>query len=225
MKEKILLFLKTQLPGVAENYLSGIADFYSKTILDEQTIQTTINEGVVALLKENARILQVEGDRRATDASKTALENYLKKNPPKDPAKEITKETPKEEESIGALLEKVLAEKLNPLQEKLTRLETEKLQSTIRESLFTKLKGKGIPESYYKGRDFSSLKEDELDTFSASIEEEYNSFKKELIESGVIVSIPKSPNVETKEGEAYGKAVAEARNAGKTDSVIPGKPL
>ena len=81
-----MLFLKTQLPGVAENYLSGVADFYSKTILDEQTIQTTINEGVVALLKENARILQVEGDRRA-DASKTALENYLKKNPPKDPSK------------------------------------------------------------------------------------------------------------------------------------------
>ena len=73
MKEKILAFLKTKLPGVPDNYLLGIAEHYSKTVTEEKQVETTFTDGVIDLLKLNANLIQSEGDKRVTEATKTAL--------------------------------------------------------------------------------------------------------------------------------------------------------
>src|ERR1035437_6774248 len=80
MKEKIVNFLKTRLPGVAESYINGVADHYSKTIVEEKQIEATFTDGVIDLLKLNSGLLQSEGDKRVTEATKTALENFRKKH-------------------------------------------------------------------------------------------------------------------------------------------------
>ena len=80
MKEKIVLFLKTRLTGVAESYLNGVADTFSKTIKEEKDIETTFTDGIIETLKFSATQLQVEGDRRATEAQKTALKNFQEKH-------------------------------------------------------------------------------------------------------------------------------------------------
>ena len=79
MEEKLLAFLKGKLQGTSESYLRGVAQHYAKTITDETQIETTLNDGVIGLLKLNAGILQTEGDRRATEATKTAVKNAFEK--------------------------------------------------------------------------------------------------------------------------------------------------
>jgi len=75
MKEKILAFLTTRLSGVSKAYLEGVADTYSKTITEESQIETILNDGVISGLKYAADFAQREGDRRATDATATAVSN------------------------------------------------------------------------------------------------------------------------------------------------------
>ena len=80
MKEKVFEFLKTKLTGVQESYLQGVASQLSKTITTEEQIETTITAGVINVIKHSAQVLQTEGDKRATEAQKSAIENYKRKH-------------------------------------------------------------------------------------------------------------------------------------------------
>lgn len=225
MKEKVLAFLKTKLNGVAESYLLGVADYYAKTITEESQIETTLNDGVVNLLKFNASQLQVEGDRRATEAQKTALKNFLEKNGLDENGKPKANPQPNPQpDSVELLLEKLLADKLNPLQQKLQEFEAKELQQKRISALSAKLEEKGVPKSYIKGRNLEVKSDDEIDGLVAQIETDYIGFRQELAESGVVLNIPKSPQAVTKEGEAFGKAIAEKRNTNASDGVV-GKPI
>ena len=219
MKEKVLAFLKGKLQGTSESYLNGVAEFYAKTITEETEIETTLNDGVIGLLKLNAGILQTEGDRRATEATKTAVKNAFEKlgldengKPkvkPQDPA-------PVDPTSMEAVLAKLLDERLNPLQEKLAGFEKEKTQSQLMGKLTSKLKEKGIPESFYKGRNLNIENEAEIETFAASIDSDYGVFRQELAESGVVINVPQNAQGNVAEGK-FGSKIAELKNAGASD--------
>lgn len=223
MKEKVLAFLKTKLNGVAESYLSGVAEYYATTIKEESEIETTFNDGVIGLLKLNAGQLQSEGDRRATEAQKTALKNFLEKNgldengkPKNQPATPPT--------DLEAVLEKLLSAKLNPLQEKLQAFETKEAQQARIGKLSDKLAEKGIPKSFIKGRNLEIASDEDIDRMATEIETDFIGVRQELAESGVVVSIPRSAQAVVKEGEAFGKAIAEKRNTNTSDGVV-GKPI
>ena len=225
MKEKVLAFLKTKLNGVAESYLSGVADYYSKTIAEESEIETELNDKVIGLLKTNAAILQQEGDRRATEAQKTALKNFMEKNGLGEDGKPKTPATPANEpSSVEALLDKLLSEKLNPLQEKLTSLEQEKQQAQRMNKLNEKLSALGIPKSFISGRNVSIQSDEDVDALAKQIETDFIGVKQELADSGVILSIPRSPQAMDREGEAFGKAMAAKHNSNSSDGVV-GKPI
>lgn len=219
MKEKLLAFLKGKLQGTSESYLNGVADFYAKTITDETQIETTLNDGVIDLLKLNAGILQTEGDRRATEATKTAVKNAFEKlgldengKPkvkPQDPA-------PVDPTSMEAVLAKLLDEKITPLQNKLLGIEKEKTQSQLMGKLTSKLKEKGIPESYYKGRNITIENETDIDTFASTIESDFSVFRQELAESGVVISVPQAAQGNANEGQ-FGAKIAEKKNAGVSE--------
>lgn len=220
MKEKVLAFLKGKLQGTSESYLNGVADFYAKTITEETEIETTLNDGVIGLLKLNAGILQTEGDRRATEATKTAVKNAFEKlgldenGKPKTPPTPTT--PPTDPNSTEAILAKLLDERLNPLQEKLAGFEKEKTQSQLMGKLTSKLKEKGIPESFYKGRNLNIENEAEIETFAASIDSDYGVFRQELAESGVVINVPQNAQGNVAEGK-FGSKIAELKNAGASD--------
>lgn len=222
MKEKVLAFLKTKLNGVAESYLSGVADYYSKTVTDESEIETALNDSVIGLLKVNAAILQQEGDRRATEAQKTALKNFMEKNGLDENGKPITPQT--EPDSVEAILEKLLSEKLTPLQEKLTGFEQKELQSARMNKLNERLSAAGVPKTFIKGRNINIQSDEEIDSIFSEIETDFIGVRQELADSGVVVSIPRSPQVSEREGEAFGKAIAAKRNTNTSDGVV-GKPI
>lgn len=225
MKEKVLAFLKTKLNGVAESYLSGVADYYGKTITEESEIETALNDTVIGLLKTNAVILQQEGDRRATEAQKTALKNFMEKNGLDENGKPKTTPTPPADPtSIEALVEKLLSEKLNPLQAKLTEFEQKEQQVLRMNKLNERLSAAGIPKAFISGRNISLQSDEDIETFATQIETDFVGVKQELAESGVVLSIPRSPQVIGKEDEAYGKAMAIKRNTNASDGVV-GKPI
>ena len=198
MKEKILAFLKTRLSGVADNYLLGVAEHYSKTITEDKQIETTLTDGVIDLLKLNAGLLQTEGDKRATEAQKTALKNFLEKhglNEDGTPVKKIgrppkEKEVDPEEPTWFKTYRETKDAEFTELKTKLENQEKEKASGLLSERVKGHEKLKGIPASFLKGRNLIPESEDRIDQLFASIETDYNGFKQEMAEKGVVISTP-----------------------------------
>jgi hypothetical protein len=201
MKEKIVLFLKTKLNGVAESYLNGVAEHYSKTITEEKQIETTFTDGVIDLLKLNADILQREGDKRATEATKTALKTFQEKHglnedgtpikkvgrPPK--VKDVETDDSEDDEKIPKWAEKFLADQVE-LKQKVDAQLQEKTLAALSEKVSKHEKLKDIPASYLKGRNLIPKSEAEIDQLADSIATDYNGFKQEMAEKGVVISVP-----------------------------------
>lgn len=219
MEEKLLAFLKGKLQGTSESYLRGVAQHYAKTITDETQIETTLDDGVIGLLKLNAGILQTEGDRRATEATKTAVKNAFEKLGLDENGKpKVTQEDQADPTDLKSVLEKLLNDKLTPLQDKILGFEKEKTQSQLMGKLTSKLKEKGIPQSYYKNRNISIENDSDLETLTTAIESEYGVFRQELIDSGVVISVPKASTGQTNDG-SFGAKIAERQNAGASSGV------
>jgi len=228
MKEKILTFLKTKLTGVQEAYLNGIAETYSKTITKEEDIETVFSANTLELIKLSAGHLQVEGDRRATEAQKTALKNFLEKHGLNEDGTPKTKEPKKDKDPdpeapawFKSFQAKVEQDTIK-LNEKLAAMETEKTQTVLMTKTAAKVKEKGIPESFFKvvSGNLKIESEDKIDQLVAKIEGDYTTFRQEMAEQGVVISIPpKSAGGENKEGEATGKSVADKRNTQKSEGV------
>lgn len=216
MKEKILAFLKTKIQGVSEAYLLGVADLYSKTVTEETQIESTFTDGVIDLLKLSAAQLQSEGDRRATEAQKTALKNFLEKHNLDENGK--PKGTPPPPGDVPEWF-KAYQEEHTQLKTKLDGFEKEKTVSQLKATLVAKLKEKGIPDSYIKGRNLAIEKEEDIDQLVTSIDTDYTTFRQELVEQGVIISVPRAAEGSVKEGEVLGKTIAEKRNANSSEGV------
>ena len=225
MRDKIFAYLKTKLSGVQENYLSGIAEHYAKTVTDESQIETTFTDGVVDLLKVNAAFLQSEGDKRATEAANTALQNYRKKHGLDENGKPVKKAEekkdvtdPDEPSWFKSYREQKDAE-LAEVKSKLENQEKEK----ARAALIDKVKGhdklKNIPASFLKGRNLIPETEDGIDQLVASVEADYTAFKQDMAEQGVVISAPPVGGGGNKEGAAVGKAIAEKKNTNTSEGV------
>jgi hemerythrin len=233
MKEKIVAFLKTKLQaeivkyGVPENFLLGVADTWSKTIKDEKDIEATLTDGIIETLKLSASHLQSEGDKRVNQAKldlKTWLKDHglnedgtpIKKDEP--PKKSKSEPDPNEPSWFKEYREKKDAEYAE-LKTKLEKQEQEKELSALVDKVKTHEKIKNIPASFLRGRNLTPKSEGEIDQLVASIETDYNGFKQEMAEQGVVISVPPSGGGTPKEGETIGKAIAERKNTNASDGV------
>lgn len=199
MKEKILTFLKTKLSGVPDNYLLGVAEYYSKTVTEEKQIETTFTDGVIDLLKLNANLLQSEGDKRATEAAKTALKNYQDKYGLDENGKLIEDPTKKKKKDVDpdpnepvwfTAYKKEQKEANEKLAADIEAQKQEKTSAVLAEKVSKHEKLKDIPASYLKGRNLIPKSEAEIDQLVAQIETDYNGFKQEMAEKGVVISVP-----------------------------------
>lgn len=212
MKDKIKVYLKGKLQGISEAYINEVAEHYGKIIKDEGEFENTFTDSIIDVLKLNASFFQKEGDRRATDAAKTAVESFRTKygidengksirinepNPTPPEIPEWFSEFKKEHENLKLELEKFNNEK------KVTDLKSKVLGHE---------KIKSIPKSFLKGRNIDVKSEEEIDTIVSEIESDYNQFQQELVENDVIIDIPISPEGKAKEDEIVAKEIAESRN-------------
>ena len=85
MREQILNALKAKFKGVNANILGRIADMLAKTVTTEDQVQPAV-DGVSQGLID---VIEAYGDSRATDAQKTAVQNYETKHGLKDGVKVV----------------------------------------------------------------------------------------------------------------------------------------
>lgn len=201
MKEKILAFLKTKLNGISESFLSGVADTFSKTIKEEKDIETVITDGIIETLKYSATQLQIEGDRRATEAQKTALKNFQEKHglnedgtpikkPVGRPSKTKDDDSDPDEPAWFTAFKKEQADSVAALKSKIEKQEQEKTLAVLSEKVKAHEKLKDIPAWYLKKCNLIPESEDKIEQLAISIETDWNEAKQFEAERGVIISVP-----------------------------------
>jgi hypothetical protein len=180
MREKILAQLVAKHAGVSKQFLGLVADKLAKKVTEESGIDQAITDYDNAVnIQELAQDFQREADRRVGDAKK----EWEKKNPPK-PAPKTKEEGGSDDESSKP--EDVPAW-AKTLMDGLQKLQSEKSQSSIQAKAAEKLKD--VPALFWKGRALPD-KEEDLDSFIETINTDFNSFKQEQIDKGLMSQTP-----------------------------------
>ncbi len=204
MKEKILAHLKTKLAGFAggveNDFLLEYADHFSKNITEEKEIATTLTDGVIDQIKVAYGFYNKEVVKKTTAAQETALKNFREKHglnedgtpikkvgrPPKDKDVEPDPDEPK----WFTAFKKEQQEANDRLKADIEAQKQEKTSAALTEKVSKHEKLKDIPTSYLKGRNLVPKSEAEIDQLVAQIETDYNGFKQEMAEKGVVISVP-----------------------------------
>ena len=218
MKEKILQFLKGKLNGVQGTYLDGVAEEYAKTITEESQIETTFSEGVLSLIKMSAAQIQTESDRRATEATRTAVSNYEKKHNLKDGkpveggGSQPNPKEPKDDDKNTPEWAKALIKQNQELAQKVETLEKDKTKQSKNEQAQTALQGSKLPDKFktkWAGRidpDSETSIEDQVKELEAEFDELHGDFVKESVGKG----LPQGGGNDGEASEDEAKSIAES---------------
>jgi len=219
MKEKIFAALKIacgNTANISDKTLQIIADNLSATITEESQIEAAIElqKPILQAIDGNINHVAAEAVKKVKPVEKTQEKTIEKTIDPNEP------------EWFKSYREKQDQETLS-LKTKLEGFEKEKTTTQLTGKVTAKLKEKGIPESYLKGRNLLVETEDGIDQLVTAIDGDYSAFKQEMAEQGVFISVPPKGQEGSKAGEALGAAIAEKHNnAGVAPAgAIPGKKI
>jgi hypothetical protein len=193
MRTKILEALKARFSGVNEQILSRIAERLAKTVTTDEGVQPAV-DGVTF-----QQVIDAEADRRATEASQTAVVNYEKKHSLKEgkPVEGGGQATQTEPASGAGGNEgtpawaKAIIDSNRVLNEKLAALEGEKVTSSRKQKLDAVI-GK-LPDNLRKPYGRISLKdmaEDEFETFITETTAEVEGLAADLAAKGAVLGTP-----------------------------------
>lgn len=195
MKEKILTALKAKFTGVNANILDRIATQLAKTVTTDEQVATA----VAGVTQDIITVMEAYGDSRATDAQKTAVQNYEAKYNLKDgekvgkPAETPTVEQPKPQgggDDTPAWA-KALIDSNKQLTERLNKMEGERTSASRRAELDEILSK--LPENLRKGYSRISvegLTDDQWATTKTEITTEVESLAKEVGAKGAVFGRP-----------------------------------
>lgn len=170
--EQILAGLQTKFSGVDTAILTRIATKKAEGVTDASQVNSIV-EGVGF-----PDVLTFYGDFRAGDASFKSVQNYEKKHNLKDgkPIETTTTttnaqhQTTEQQPDMAKIIADAVSAAVKPLSDKLTQLETEKLQATRQEQVIAKAKEYGIPEILAKR--YSIPDDADLDTYFKDVKQE-----------------------------------------------------
>lgn len=134
-KTKILDALKAKFEGVAVTILSRVADKLAKTVTKEEEVETAV-DGV-----SFQQIIEAESDRRATDATQSAIANYEKKHnlkegkPVTGGAQDESEPTPADTGNNNAEIAKLIADAIKPFAEEIAGLKAGQIADTRKQQL------------------------------------------------------------------------------------------
>ncbi len=166
IQELILAGLQTKFSGVDAAILNRIATKKAEGVTDASQVPTIV-EGI-----SFSDVLTNYGDFRAGDATFKSVQNYEKKHNLKDgkPIETTTTQTTtqqttatEQQTDMATIIANAVSAAMKPLSDKLTKLETEKLQATRQEQIMAKAKEYGIPESQAKR--YAVPEDADLDTY------------------------------------------------------------
>lgn len=210
MKEKIFTALKASIvdvngkTSISDRTLNAYAERLSTQIADESQIAEAIKPDVIVLKEIVGNISAV-----AAEAVKAVKPVEKPIDKPVDKTIDIA-----EPAWFTAFKEQQKLE-TEQLKQKVTGFEKKEAQSQLMGKLTSKLKEKGISESFWRGRNLSIESEADIDTLATTIETDFDVFRQEQADSGVVLNSPKSGDGGKIEG-ILGAKIAEAQNAGKS---------
>lgn len=180
MKDKILAALRAKHKNVHADLLDRVAGTMAKTVTKEEDIDAAVT-AQDEFIKEMADYSQKETDRRVTEALKKAKDDKKDDNPDPDKDKDKDKKDKTNDKDVPEWA-KSLIESNKALSEKLQAIEGEKVTQTLSQKLVEGLKGKQVPESFYKtaiaGRTFKD--EAEVDGLIETVSTGYTEHLTEL---------------------------------------------
>jgi hypothetical protein len=180
MKEKILAALRTKFTGVQDAILNRVADKLGKTAGEQDDVQGLV-DGVTF-----QQVLESYGDSRATEATRTSIANYesrygIKEGKP-------TGTPPRQEPGIAddaPQWAKDLARQNEELSAKLKGFEQKESADRLAGLVKTKLKDKGVKDSFFLGRPISIESEDQVDQVVETMFGYWDALKKETIQTDI----------------------------------------
>jgi hypothetical protein len=194
MKQKIFEALKAKFEGVSDAVLNRIAEKSAKTVTTEEAVQGAVDSVTFQ------QIIDGEADRRATEATQSAVTNYEKKHGLKDGQKVETggaaekNDSNKKEDSNEndtPAWAKAIIESNKTLSEKLSALEGEKVTFSRKQKLDAII-GK-LPDGLRKPYSRIPLKDmtdDEFDTFITETTTEVDTLSADFAVKGSVLKVP-----------------------------------
>lgn len=188
--ERILEKLRAKFAGVSDKILEKIAKKIAEKAKTDEEIDSEVEAVTIS------QLLEVYGDSRATDATKTAVLNYEKKYNLKDGEKqEGNSQQQKQEQQVidpdvpqwGAKL----VETVSLLAGKVEKLTSDKLVSGRKQQLNEKIKD--LPESLRKVYDrvaLDSMEDDAFATFLQEVETEVKGIQNDVSAKGAVFGKP-----------------------------------
>jgi hypothetical protein len=203
MKKELLEALKTKFAGVSDAILSRIAEKLAKTVTTEDGVQPAVDAVTLQ------QVIDGEADRRATEATQTAVVNYEKKHSIKEgkPVQgggQDTKTEPVKTKEGGnnedaPAWAKPLIDSTKALSERLANLEGEKVTATRKQKLDAIIEK--LPENLRKpyGRiALKSMTDEEFETFITETTTEVEDVVNDLAAQGSVITPPKKDGKATK---------------------------
>lgn len=216
MKEKILSALKNvcgKTTSISDQTLEKLAEIMATTITEESQIDAAIElqKPILQAVDHNISHVAAEAVKKVKPVEKTQEKPVEKTTDPNEPEWFKSYREKQDQETLA-------------LKNKIEGYDKEKTVAQLTGKVTAKLKEKGIPESYLKGRNLLIESEDGIDQLVTSIDGDYNAFKQDMAEQGVIISIPKSSTSGLKDGELLGASIADKRNTGASEG-LQGKKI
>lgn len=185
MNEQLLALLKTKFEGVQDAILKRIADKFGQSLS-----KTSTEDDIKGIVEEVTfqDVLESYGDSRATEASRTAVNNFKKKQgiqdrqepeQPQDQEDDLPSEAPEWAQN--------LIQQNQELSKKLEELEKQGKRKTLIEKVHEKLsKGdKKVPSAFWKNRPIQVESEEDIDSVVSQIHEDFSAVRKELVAEGL----------------------------------------
>ena len=171
MKNLILNALKAKFVGVSENILNRMAEKLAKTVTKEDDVAAAV-EAVTF-----QQVIDSESDRRATDATQSAVTNYEKKHGLKDgqkvdggkPTEEPTQQGAAQGGDLASIVAAAVTNAVKPLQDEINAIKTGKVADTRQQQLNAVIEK--LPEKLRKPYTRISVKDMMDDDFTAFISE------------------------------------------------------
>lgn len=193
MREFILTALKAKFQGVNANILGRVADMLAKTATTEEEATTA----VAGVTKDYIDVIEAYGDSRATDAQKTAVQNYESKHGLKDGVKvekqseQTLAATTKQEASETPAWAQALIDSNKQLTERLNRMEGERTTATRKAELDGIISR--LPENQRKGYQrisVDTLSDEEFATLKGEVTAEVEDIVKATGAKGAVFGRP-----------------------------------
>ena len=202
--------LKTRFEGISESVLDRMAKKIAKTATTAEEVKSTVEEVTIQ------QIIDAEGDRRATDAQKTAVANYERKHglkdgktiEPSDPNEPTEPRDNKDPEDMPQWA-KAIVETNAKLQQQLATMSSERITNDRKQQLSAVVEQ--LPEHLqkpYARMKLDGLSDEEFKTTLEDVKTEVGGIVDNLKQSGLVFARPLAG--EKKDAQELSKAQLEA---------------